>query len=477
VHDASPYNVARPKQTSDGGTESSSIKEFNRRLDATPFNSLLDPETQRALKNRINKSKKVLEGSRKYINNFEIRNNMIRTINLLEQDVKRSTHDTSLRIKKHEQKIESLGQERRLPEINIEGSKKRINELNKQISITGTSTLLNQEQKKASIASLHSQISHEEDKIKKSLANIPIIENRAQREQELLEQARNDEAQLAVSNVEIQAICQQLKKSSLPPQTSDTTFQVSSNQPDTSPSRDTDKTREVPQHPEPTSHFGNQAIAEIFPKVDLNRISNPTKRNAYEYVLHSYSRILHDKAMQTFQSDPACQHILDHYNASQIYYKWYGSREGLTELIAMRDIRDRTISVGPSKESLRNLGITLTDQTKHLYEDVDIQEVSEHLQRGGSVQWAVYKILRPVYKQTEEYQNCIGSVGLYLTDNHVLLTRDFGGSNTGISGLFNTNRSENHTGPWTRPEGAVKVQPHAKRGRKSIYGNVERWQT
>lgn len=213
------------------------------------------------------------------------------------------------------------------------------------------------------------------------------------------------------------------------------------------------------QHPD---HFNNQAITKIFPRMNLDRINDSAEREAYEYVLGHYVHELHKKAAEAYPE------ILRCYDNSEIYYKCYGGvgRKDLTQLIAVRNTRNGKISVGPSESRLRELGIYT--KHKHLFSEINIQKVSEHLQNEKlqeekPVQWVMYDALKPVYKKKRVYERKTGPTGLYLTDNYTQLANELGGYSQNITALHN--RSAKTSGPWTLPDGAVKVTRQQKNTR------------
>jgi hypothetical protein len=238
------------------------------------------------------------------------------------------------------------------------------------------------------------------------------------------------------------------------------------------PRADKGKQREtgsdVPHHPEPPSdRFGNQSLTEIFPKANLNHIADSAKRKACQEVWCLYAQAFYDKAAQAYPE------ILQHYSASQIYYKCYGvGSEGLTQLIAVSDKDDDKIFVGPSKGCLNQIGI-FVDQ-RQIYSQRNMQDVSEQLQKGGSVQCVTHDVSKPLYRKIEEYEDKRCSNGLYLTDNYTQLVGELGGFVQGMSRLYDASRSLKTIGPWGLPNGAVQEQ-HQTGRKKPTYGTVERW--
>src|SRR5260370_3991642 len=186
------------------------------------------------------------------------------------------------------------------------------------------------------------------------------------------------------------------------------------------------------QHPD---RFNNQAITEIFPRVNLNRINDSAERKAYEYVLGRYVQELHKKAAEAYPE------ILQHYDNSEIYYTCYGGAGNieLTQLIAVCNTRNGTISVGTSESRLRDLGIYI--KHKHLFSEINMQKVLEHLQneklqKKKPVQWVMYKALNPILKEKKVHKGKTGPTGLYFTDNYTQLTNEFGGYSGNIYTLY-----------------------------------------
>jgi hypothetical protein len=191
---------------------------------------------------------------------------------------------------------------------------------------------------------------------------------------------------------------------------------------------------------------------------------------------------LHDKAKETFQEDLACQNILQKYEGSPIYYKWYGSgiKKGPTKLIARR-LRDSQtnevmIIIAPSQGSLMQIQKSSRESNPRLAPDLNqplsMRDVRQHLREERPVLWSTPKVLRPFHKRDEVYENKQGPQGLYITNNHTMLMREFGGLSSDADTLYRASvpgkvvADKVVSGPWILPAGAIKVDSSGKREKK-----------
>jgi hypothetical protein len=236
--------------------------------------------------------------------------------------------------------------------------------------------------------------------------------------------------------------------------------------------REQEHPSEVSHNPESPARFGTQALTGhngVFPKINLDHITNPAEKQTYNNVLHHYAQAFLEEARRIYAN------ISQHYDVSQTYCKYYG----LTQLVAVCDIRNNKVFVGASQNALnKHFGISIN--VKHLYRQMNIQEVSEHLQNSRSVEWALPNIQKPLYKYKEECKGKRGSVGLYTTDNHARIAQEYGGDKSIIPILTTptipqTRGGHKTTGPWTSPEGADPVQPQIHGARKQKHGEIFRW--
>jgi len=217
---------------------------------------------------------------------------------------------------------------------------------------------------------------------------------------------------------------------------------------------------DVPHHPEHIPRFNNQVLTEIYPRLNLEHITDRAEKQGYYNVLVHYVQAFHKKAAE------AHPEILQHYNDKEIYFRCYmGRSSNIVRLIAVCDKRDNRVFVGPNHYKLKeDFGID-AQQYPNVYKGMSMQEVDKYHQEGKSVQYSTYDVLRPAYKQIEIYQGKKGSIGLYCFDNDFQLIQDFGGASQSLSGLYNG--IQESTGPWILPKGAVieVQQAHASQAK------------
>jgi hypothetical protein len=468
VHDTSPYK----RQASEIGSEgSSSMGTLIRRFEAIPSNSELEEAIREKFQQVIDKNEQVLNKALCNIDTPGFReNNQEKVQSIMDHTIalsNRLSSDAHLRIKRHKQKVERLNEEiKSLLQI-IAPFEVQIDQCNREKDEIHKSNMLNPQGKARFTKEIDRKIAEHNEMIRPHEEKILRIEESKDKEQAEVTKAQNDEARQSVLRWLIQDISSQLKKSSLPPQTSEVIPQTSSNQPDAFPSRSADKAPEVPQHLEPATHsFGNQPLTGtggVFPKVHLDRITDSTEQHAHAELLKLYAQELRTNAIQAYPD------IWQHYQDSQIHYKWY---RAMAQLTIVFDQKNGIISIAPNKSRLEEFGIKVNPSNTHLYQEISAQKTLQLLREGKFVQWSKPRISNPYYRKQETYNGKKCPIGVYCTDNITQLTKDVGGNPSEMDNLYKPQYTKSTSGPWSRADG-VNTQPRGSYKQK--HGNVDRW--